>query len=88
MGIDVEDISNKLMDRGAHLPCHRCGNKTFAIIDVYSKFIIDEDTEYLPSKINGRSIPVVLVACENCGAITPHAFKALNLPINGGQKND
>lgn len=88
MEINRDEIASKLTDKGAHLPCHRCGHTTFSIIDGYSNYIVQANIEDLTKRIGGRSLPVILVVCENCGAITPHAFKALDSLPNEGQKND
>ena len=88
MEINKQEIAEKLDDKGAHLPCHRCGNKTFSILNGYSKFIIQENIDDLPTTIiGGPSVPFILIACNNCGAITPHAMGALDLLPKEEQKN-
>lgn len=60
------------------MPCPRCGNNKFTVIDGYAQYMIQpEITGGLV--IGGPTVPVALVACENCGAITPHALGALGL---------
>lgn len=88
MEIDKQETAEKLKEKGAHLPCHRCGNKTFSILDGYSKFLVDEKIDALNIfTVGGPSVPIILIVCNNCGAITPHAMGALDLLPKGEQKN-
>jgi DNA-directed RNA polymerase subunit RPC12/RpoP len=75
---DREQILNALNEKGTNLPCHRCGHKEFALIDGFSKYHLSDDLE--ANTIGGQGVPVVLIACNNCGAITPHAALALIQP--------
>ncbi|MCP4049661.1 MAG: hypothetical protein GY730_03030 [bacterium] len=73
-----EEIANKLKDKGATKACHRCNKNHFSVLDGYSNLILQDDL----SKglvIGGPSVPVALLACNNCGAITSHALGALGL---------
>lgn len=74
MAFNKDFYIRELEKRGAKLPCHRCGQKSFTIIDQYSNFIIQENTQGVV--LGGTTIPIILVACTNCGAITPHAVGA------------
>jgi len=78
----------ELEKRGAILPCHRCGSKSFSIIEQYSYFTIQEKP--MGVVLGGTTIPLILVACSNCGAITPHAIGAFeNLDsLTEKQEND
>jgi|LGVF01.2.fsa_nt_gb hypothetical protein len=89
MELNKQEIVEKLKKKGSLLPCHRCGNKTFSIIDGYSKFLVDKNIDILPKFTFGRSsVPIILIVCDNCGAITPHAMGALDLLPKEEQKND
>ena len=73
-----EQIIGALNEKGVNQPCHRCGNKTFALIDGFSKYHLSDNTK--ENVLGGTGVPVVLVGCNNCGAITPHAAVALVKP--------
>lgn len=73
-----EQIIKALNDKGADLPCHRCGHKSFAIIDGFTRYHLSENIA--DNVLGGQGVPTVLVACNNCGAITPHAALALINP--------
>lgn len=87
MPLDKEAVARKLNELGARMPCHRCGGKEFVVIDNYTIFPMQKE---LPGSYpyGGFSIPVTLVACTKCGAITPHALGALGmLPHQEGKEN-
>ena len=89
MELNKSEIAEKLKTKGAILPCHRCGNELFSVMDGYSKFMIQTDIDSISTTIlGGISIPVVLIACNNCGAITTHAMGALDLLKKEVEKND
>ena len=88
MEINQQEIIDKLKEKGALLPCHRCGNKQFTVIDGYSNFSLKKNIDLSSSiTIGGPNVPIILIACDKCGAITPHAMGALNLLPKGEQKN-
>ncbi|HHF3232168.1 TPA: hypothetical protein ACPJ2O_003754 [Vibrio diabolicus] len=70
-------VSKKLEEKGATNPCHRCNATSFAVIDEMSHFGLQEFIA--APTLGGSSIPVALIVCKNCGAITPHALGALDL---------
>jgi hypothetical protein len=66
-------------------PCPRCGNQHFSILEGYTFFPINETTGTI---LGGPTIPAILVVCNACGAITPHAlgvFENLNDQKNEGE---
>jgi len=75
MPLDIDIVGKKLLELGARLPCHRCGSKNFVILDDYSHLPMHKELSSVPN----MSIPVILAACANCGAITPHALGALGM---------
>lgn len=70
-----EKIIESLNKKGAKQPCHRCGHQSFAVIDGFSRYHLSDELE--ANVLGGQGVPIVLVACNNCGAITPHAALAL-----------
>jgi hypothetical protein len=87
--LDKSEIAKILTSKGALHPCHRCGGKNFSILDGFSKLLIDNDlTQIQTITIGGPTVPIVMVVCNNCGAITMHAMGALELmPKNGDKEN-
>jgi hypothetical protein len=81
MPIDKDKIAKLLTERGAVKPCHRCGHSNFFVLDSYSYFNL-QDNMSQGLVIGGPSVPFTMVACGNCGAITPHALGALGLLEN------
>jgi hypothetical protein len=75
---ESEKIARLLTEKGATKACHRCGHAAFTVIDGYSIFGIQENLSQ-GLVIGGPNVPVAMVACNNCGAITPHALGAIGL---------
>lgn len=70
-------IAKKLEDRGATLPCPRCGSTKFSIID--GLFNQTLQTTLDGFVLGGPSIPTAIVACNKCGYLSQHALGALGL---------
>jgi ribosomal protein L37E len=84
--ISQSEIAKKLTEKKATLPCHRCGGVNFTVLEGFSNILLQESFN-APLSVGGASVPVVHIACNNCGALTPHAVGALGLLAQGGQKN-
>ena len=69
------ELIQKLNDKGAKLPCPRCGNEDFAVLDGYSTPNIV--AEYSQFQLAGRTLPSVITVCSNCGFVALHALGAL-----------
>lgn len=78
MPIDRDKVAQILTERGATKPCARCGHTNFAVLESYSYFTLQDDVSQ-GLVIGGPAVPVALIACSNCGALTPHALGALGL---------
>lgn len=72
-----KEIVKALEDRGAKLPCPRCGNQQFTLLDGYFNQSIQ--TELKGMVLGGPSIPSVVIACNRCGFLSQHALGALGL---------
>lgn len=78
METNLEKITGILTEKGATNWCHRCDGNQFSVLTEHSDIILQK---------TGRSpIPVALVICENCGAITLHALSALGLSTKEDDK--
>lgn len=78
MAIDKNLVAQKLSEKGATKPCHRCGQNSFVILDGFTHIQIQSEFSK-GMVIGGPSVPVVHIACNNCGALTPHALGALDM---------
>jgi len=83
---DREQIMKALNDKGTNLPCHRCGNKSFAIIDGFTRYHLSDNID--DNVLGGQGVPAILVACNKCGALTPHAALALVKPEEQNEKGE
>jgi uncharacterized Zn finger protein len=78
MKFNRDEIIKALESKGAKLPCHRCGHQSFTVIDGFTRYHLSEDMN--ANVVGGQGVPAILVACSNCGTITPHAALALISP--------
>ena len=60
----IIDILNQ---KGAILPCPRCGKASFSVLDEYITLAIQKDLSNII--IGGFSIPAAVAICNNCGYI-------------------
>jgi hypothetical protein len=79
--MDTNRVAEILAQKGAHKPCHRCDHMNFSVLDGFTKLILQQNFKD-GVKTDGPSVPVVSVACSNCGAITNHALGALGLKLD------
>ena len=80
--IDNDKIIEKLKEKCAINSCPRCNAHKFSIAGTSYLPLIDKPGDIT---LGGQNVPVVLVACENCGFISQHAlgaFGLLNKDIN------
>jgi predicted nucleic-acid-binding Zn-ribbon protein len=70
-------IVETLDEKGANLPCPRCGNDNFALIDGYFNQIVQ--TELKGMVMEGPSLPSAIVVCNRCGYLNQHALGPLGL---------
>ena len=82
------EIIKALEQRGAILPCPRCGSRQFSVAKE-GYFNQTLQTELTGIVIGGPSIPTVVVICSKCGYVAQHALGALGLlPKEGGNKSE
>ena len=74
---DKKNIIDILSRKKATLPCQRCGNTSFTVIDGYATLSLSEKAGDIV--LGGKSIPTVIIACTNCGNLNQHALGALGL---------
>ena len=81
-----EKIIKALNERGVKLPCPRCGNNNFTLLDGYFNQTIQ--TEFKGMVIGGPSVPSVVTACNQCGYLSQHALGPLGLFHEEEDKNE
>lgn len=81
-----QEIVKALEERGAKLPCPRCGNQSFTLIDGYINQTIQ--TGLTGMVIGGPSVPSVVVVCNRCGYLSQHALGVLGLLPKEEPKNE
>ena len=74
---DSEAIKKALTERGAVQPCPRCTKTAFSVIEGYFNQVLQQGISEI--RIDGRGLPMVAIACSNCGFISQHALGALDL---------
>ena len=70
-------IQKTLEERGAMLPCPRCGNRSFILADGFISPSIQTDLNTYV--MGGRNIPAAIVVCDNCGYMSMHSVGVLDL---------
>lgn len=78
-------IVQKLEERGAKMPCPRCGNNDFTLLGGYFAHVIQSDLMNL--QLTGAPVPTIVTACKKCGFLSEHAIGALDL-FNTIQKSN
>jgi len=74
---EKQRIKKALEDKGATLPCPRCGNNSFTLLGGYFNQPIQPNLQGLV--LGGRSVPMAVVVCNRCGYLSLHALGALGL---------
>ena len=74
---EKDKIVKALRDREARLPCPRCGNQNFSLVDGYFNQPIQRELEGMV--LGGPSIPYIAVVCTRCGFLSQHALGALGM---------
>jgi predicted nucleic-acid-binding Zn-ribbon protein len=74
---DKDRIIEKLNERGATLPCPRCGNVNFVLLDGYFTQPISNQIGTIV--LGGPTVPAVVVACNRCGYMSSHALGVIDV---------
>lgn len=74
----LDQVVKALQGKGVNRPCSRCGQSKFSVVGETQIMLQENPNSFV---IGGPSIPVIIVACDNCGYITEHASVPLGLAI-------
>jgi ribosomal protein S27AE len=78
-----QKVIEELEQRGANLPCPRCGNPKFILMDGFlNNPIQNELTGAL--MFGGPTVPSIVTVCSKCGFMAQHALGALQLLESDG----
>lgn len=81
-----QEIAKILQDKGALMPCPRCTNQKFTLLDGYFNQPIQQKLTGMV--IGGPAVPSVVLVCNNCGYMSQHALGALGLMPQTEEKNN
>ena len=79
----LDEVVEALTKKGVKLPCPRCNNAKLEF-DVVGESLIPIQEDPDVSSRDQAFIPVIIVACLNCGYITQHAAAPLGIMRGGG----
>ena len=72
-----KEIVKALNERGAKLPCSRCGNDSFSLLPGYFNQTLQPGLKGMV--LGGPSVPSVVLVCNQCGYLSQHALGTLGL---------
>lgn len=72
-----DKVINILKKKGIRLPCPRCGNPEFTLLDGYSLQLIQQELGRIV--VGGPNVPLITTVCTQCGFVSQHALGALGL---------
>ncbi|MBI5557499.1 MAG: hypothetical protein HY885_07665 [Deltaproteobacteria bacterium] len=82
----LDEVARNLKAKGALKPCPRCDSSNFSIIGE-SEIVVEKLPPKTPGGLLGglyalgvttkTTMPIVVIACDNCGYISQHAKAAL-----------
>jgi hypothetical protein len=63
-----------LKSKGADLPCPRCNNSKFALIEGY---LDNRILKTATTMFSTSTVPSIVIVCCNCGYLSQHAYGVL-----------
>ena len=72
-----QEIINTLQSKGAIMPCPRCANNNFTLLDGYFNQPIQQELSGMI--IGGPAVPSAVIVCNKCGYMSQHALGVLGL---------
>ena len=81
---DTQDrIWNNLKEIGALRNCSRCGHNAFSLSDYLGVIVVQDNVNNL--KLQGRSLPCIIVHCTFCGNMIFHNAITLGFMNRDGE---
>jgi ribosomal protein S27AE len=79
----AQEVIKALREKGVKLPCPRCGNGHFTLLDGFFNQPVST-ADWSPASqamafSSGPTVPSVVTACTRCGFVSQHALGALGL---------
>jgi hypothetical protein len=74
--IRLNAIGIALQNKGATKPCARCGHSHFSVVDETLLTLQPLSGDFI---LGGDGVPVVIVACNNCGNLWHHALAPIGM---------
>jgi hypothetical protein len=78
-----DNITEALAERGVTLPCPRCGDSSWNVLDAYISNALTEDVRKVI--VGGPVLPTIAVMCTRCGFLAEHVAAVLELFPNFGK---
>jgi ribosomal protein L37E len=72
-----KNISEALAQRGATLPCPRCGDDAWTVLDSYISHSLTQNVHQVV--IGGPVLPTIGVLCRKCGFLSEHVTVELGI---------
>jgi len=79
------EIISLLEQKQVNLPCSRCGNTNFSILDGYFVHTLVFSESNLENDL--PVVPTIVVMCNNCGNLNQHSIKKLGLLPDSEESN-
>ncbi len=77
----LDSLNNKIK-----IPnCPFCGSRNFNLIEGFSRLDLSDNVNNI--QIGGKNVPIISIACSNCGHIESFAVKAI-IPDIDTQKGE
>src|SRR2546423_8905405 len=78
----AQEVIQALQARGVTLPCPRCGNGHFTLLEGFFNQPISGDLTGASGTMGfsaGPTVPSIVTACTECGILSQHAVGVLRL---------
>jgi hypothetical protein len=78
----AREVVQALSDKGVRLPCPRCANLQFTLLEGFFNQPVSGDLTAASGAMafsSGPTVPSVVTACSRCGFLSQHALGVLGL---------
>jgi len=81
---EKENVTRALAERGVTLPCPRCGDNGWSVLEAYISNSLTQNTSKVI--VGGSVLPTVAVICTKCGFLSEHVATVLELSVYIGNR--